>query len=109
MLIVLPGANHDACVVNLQSWVDGEAAAFGLSHCLLFSPSSQWVPGMFRMMSTKEESTFRIHLGNKLCAWAAQAIQGNLSCGFWLKVVGGRGSGRGLLSMTMHSLGPFQG
>ena len=103
---LLSGANADQSVAALTQWLDGQAAALGIGHCLLFDVNGRRVPGLYHRMTTAEESRFRSFLGAKLTQWGAEASVNGMSCG-WLVEVAGAGVGK--LLMTVHHLGPFHG
>ena len=67
------------------------------------------VPGAFHNLRVPEGVRFHSVLSAKMCLWQAEVVLNNKSCGFMIEVGGGPSDGRGSLTATAISLGPFQG
>ena len=81
----------------------------GLGNPFIFDSSGRRVPGTYHHLRGLEEALFCSTLDIKLRYWQAEAIQANRLCGFLVEVGAGVGNGRGSLTGTHVSLGPFQG
>lgn len=105
---MLPGATPQDSVENLYNWLDTVIVTAGFSHTQAMSSTGGRVKGAFHHLSREELNKINEILDIRTRQWQVECIQNRLSAGMKVEISGGSGSGRGLLTMSVVGLGPFQ-
>ena len=88
---------------------DAIAISLNLQYSMVFDQNNQRVPCTFHHLSPEDAAKFKSVIQNKTMRWGQESVTNATSCGTFLEVGGGQGSGKGALFISPFELGPFLG